>query len=699
MEPYQYFEGLPLGVLAVRQGRVVYANGALEQLLGARREELVGRALERLLEGQPAARQLTARLGRRLRGEPVPAAHEAVLRTPRGELRMEVLASRQGEELLFLVRDLTERTASHQVLQRLATLGASLTGAHSEEQVFERMASGLAELRLSFAWLVREGERLRLERTHRAPELKLLAVPGMVGRHGAWGPALLQAWQEGSSWAEDVLPEARRFLGEDQVAPLREYQRQHGPLRLLTVRIDLEGQPRGLLLVGSHRLREEDLPPLRLFGAQVAAAVEAARTISRLSARNQALAALNRLAALAASVEAEGLFAGGTQQVCELIGCDNAGLLLLAEGGTELEVVYAWGPKVLHAAGQRVPLAGSVSEQVLREGVPRAFRLWELPERVRRLLEANALSLLVVVPLRVPSRMVGTLMASFEQPRPLSALELETLQAMGAHFAAATESRRLLAERARLYEDLKRSYAQLERTQQQLVERERLAALGELSAVVAHEVRNPLGAIFNSLATLRRLVDPEHSAQCLLGVLEEEANRLNHFVEDLLGFARPAPPTPRPVGLLRVVEECVRVAVAGQPGVQAQCQQYGEVPEVLADELLLRRALLNLALNAVQSMPQGGLLRVEVRHAPGEPEGVEVRFTDSGPGIAPELRARVFEPFFTTRAGGTGLGLALVQRIVSAHAGRVEVECPPSGGTAFRVWLPLRPEGPCVPAA
>lgn len=697
MEPYQHFEGLSLALLAMRQGRVVYVNAALEQLLGVRREELVGRALEKLLAGQPAARALTARLGQRLRGEPVPAAYEAVLHTPRGERRVEVLAARLGEDLLFLLRDMTERTTAHQVLQRLATLGASLTGAHHEEQVFERMASGLTELKLIFALLVRHESGLRVERLHKPPEVELV-LPTVVGTWGPWSPALLQAWQEGSSWAGNLLPEAEAFLGRQGAALLREYQRRQGPLGMIAVRVDVEGQAQGLLAVSALWLREDHLPPLRLFGAQVAAALEAARTISRLSAHHHALAALSRVAALTASVEAEDLFAAGTQEVCELVGCHSAGLLLLTERGDELEVVYAWGQRAMQSVGQRVPLAGSVSEQALREGVSRAFQLEELPERVRRSMEAKGMAMLVAVPLRMRSRMVGTLLAGFQQPRPVSALELETLQAMGAHFAAATESRRLLEERARLYEDLKRSYAELERAQQQLVARERLAALGELSAVVAHEVRNPLGAIFNSLATLRHVVAPP--AQPLVGVLEEEANRLNRIVEDLLGFARPTAPALSPVELPRVVEECVQVAVAGRPGVRVECSQQGQVPEVWADELLVRRAFLNLALNAVQAMPQGGLLRTHVRHTPGPPEGVEVHFTDTGPGIAPKLRARVFEPFFTTRATGTGLGLALVQRIVCAHTGRVELDCPPSGGTTFRVWLPLRPEpGPSLPAA
>jgi signal transduction histidine kinase len=112
---------------------------------------------------------------------------------------------------------------------------------------------------------------------------------------------------------------------------------------------------------------------------------------------------------------------------------------------------------------------------------------------------------------------------------------------------------------------------------------------------------------------------------------------------------------------------------------------------VPVDERMMRRTFLNLALNAVQAMPSGGTLRVVARRC-DEPPGALVEFTDTGPGIPPEVRERLFQPFFTTKATGTGLGLAIVQRTLETHSGLITVESPPSGGTTFRLRLPLGPE-------
>ncbi|MGZ3461440.1 MAG: two-component system sensor histidine kinase NtrB, partial [Archangium sp.] len=197
--------------------------------------------------------------------------------------------------------------------------------------------------------------------------------------------------------------------------------------------------------------------------------------------------------------------------------------------------------------------------------------------------------------------------------------------------------------------------------------------------------------IFNVVATLRRFIEPAAPARTLMGILEEEANRLNRLVEDLLDFARPSSPQPQPVPLPHLLEEAVRTATSDQPRVRVEWALAPDVPPVPVDERMMRQAFLNLALNAVQAMPQGGTLRIAARRCPERP-GAVVEFTDTGPGIPAELRERLFKPFFTTKATGTGLGLAIVQRTLDAHGGDIRIECPPGGGTTFRLVLPLGPE-------
>ena len=242
---------------------------------------------------------------------------------------------------------------------------------------------------------------------------------------------------------------------------------------------------------------------------------------------------------------------------------------------------------------------------------------------------------------------------------------------------------------ARLYQDLRQSYAQLERTQKELIDRERLAALGELSASIAHEVRNPLGVIFNSVGSLRRLLKPQGDVSMLLDIVGEEADRLNQMVGDLLDYSRPVRPALEPVPLRPILEEALSSAQqqAGQPAdrVKPRLRVASSAATVRADPRLLRQALINLFVNALQAMPRGGHLEVRASSADRE---AEIVINDTGPGIPQELRARIFQPFFTTKATGTGLGLAVVKRIVEGHGGTIEVG-DVSTGAEFRLRLPL----------
>jgi PAS domain S-box-containing protein len=275
------------------------------------------------------------------------------------------------------------------------------------------------------------------------------------------------------------------------------------------------------------------------------------------------------------------------------------------------------------------------------------------------------------------------MMAEWLLPEHLPACRL-----FGAQVSAALEAQSLLA-------DLRRSYADLGRAQEQLVQRERLAAIGELAAVVAHEVRNPLGVFFNSLGAFRRLLGDgvDGRARTLLEIMEEESARLNHIVGDLLDFARPTAPTLHRERLEAILDEAVGAALGEGRGNITVVREVDELPPVPVDARLMRQALLNLAENAVQAMPGGGTLtlrlaRDDADHLPM----IRVALTDTGPGIAPDVEPRIFEPFFTTRATGTGLGLAVVKRIVDSHRGKVRVATAEGHGATFTVWLPVEEE-------
>jgi signal transduction histidine kinase len=262
--------------------------------------------------------------------------------------------------------------------------------------------------------------------------------------------------------------------------------------------------------------------------------------------------------------------------------------------------------------------------------------------------------------------------------------EIETAVAVGNQLATAVAN-------AHLFEDLRRSYEKLEQTQEQLIRQERLAALGELAAVMAHEVRNPLAIIFNAIASLRKIPHPRADARTLIGIVAEEAEQLNRIVGDLLDFARPHEPIFRPEPLDAIVHAALESAKGAERARGIEFVADIEImPPVHLDARMFKQALINLIVNAIQALPNGGRIVVRARRLEGDTERtVEVSVIDDGPGIAPDLRGRVFQPFFTTKASGTGLGLAIVKRIAETHQGEVTVESTPGVGTTSTLRLSI----------
>ena len=222
---------------------------------------------------------------------------------------------------------------------------------------------------------------------------------------------------------------------------------------------------------------------------------------------------------------------------------------------------------------------------------------------------------------------------------------------------------------------------EVEHLQGKLIAQERLATLGEAAAVLAHEVRNPVAAILNALAVLRR-----GGAAEALTMAEEEAMRLDRLVRDLLHLARPLEPRVRPFDLRALAAQTLQTLRGRLEGAQVRLSLQDGAPVLAAgDAFLMELALENLVMNAVRASPQGGTVQVSV-----EPQRDRALLCvdDQGPGIPPEVARRIFEPFFTTSATGTGLGLAVTRKVIEAHRGRVSATQSPLGGARFEVELP-----------
>jgi signal transduction histidine kinase len=235
-----------------------------------------------------------------------------------------------------------------------------------------------------------------------------------------------------------------------------------------------------------------------------------------------------------------------------------------------------------------------------------------------------------------------------------------------------------------------------------MVQEQRLAAMGNLAAGVAHEVRNPLNAISIGLQRLRLefapAADQREEYQRFTRLMQSEVARLNTIVDRFLALARPLRLTlsREPVTVLLKELMALLGSQASGQGVELREAFALEPAPVRMDRQQLTQAFMNVLLNALQAMPSGGVLTVAVQGARGASGErlAEVRIADTGPGIPPEQVDRIFDPYFTTKEGGTGLGLALTRKIVQEHGGRIHVEAGPAGGAVFVIGLPLAESGP-----
>jgi signal transduction histidine kinase len=237
----------------------------------------------------------------------------------------------------------------------------------------------------------------------------------------------------------------------------------------------------------------------------------------------------------------------------------------------------------------------------------------------------------------------------------------------------------------------------IDQSQQKLARASALAAVGEMSAVIAHEIRTPLGIVHSSAQILQREAQLSSEGRELASFIESETTRLNRLVSSMLDAARPRPPRFAPADLNELVTHAVALlsAQATKQGVQFTTRLQASEPALSCDAEQLTQVLLNLILNGLQILAQGGRIEISTRD---EGQQLFIDIADDGPGIAADVRERIFEAFFFQREGGVGLGLAVVQKIVLAHGGDVQAGASALGGALFSVRLPRQPTEPTLEA-
>ena len=229
--------------------------------------------------------------------------------------------------------------------------------------------------------------------------------------------------------------------------------------------------------------------------------------------------------------------------------------------------------------------------------------------------------------------------------------------------------------------------------------RDRLAAVGEMAAVIAHEVKNPLGGIEVMAGLLRRKIPDAPDAQAMLTDIINEAKMANAIVQEVLDFVRPIRLQVERTGVTEAVQGAIHLAdtKARRGAVDVQVELDQALPQIRADQHQITQVFTNLLMNAYEAMGGSGQIaitghRVRMEDGGEGRDAVLVEVADTGPGIPQDVAERVFDPFFTTKPQGSGLGLAIVRKIIDAHDGRIDLRTAPGQGTTIRVTLPVTGE-------
>jgi signal transduction histidine kinase len=284
----------------------------------------------------------------------------------------------------------------------------------------------------------------------------------------------------------------------------------------------------------------------------------------------------------------------------------------------------------------------------------------------------------LVIPFQWEEGLLGFLLVGDKRNgKNFTIMEIEALEALAPAMAMAIS-------RALLYQNLKRKDLQM-------MQSEKLAALGEMAASFVHGIRNPLGIISGSAETLKKKI-PEPVQSEMIQFIREESERINRMLTNFLEFAKPKPPTFQEVNLKDILRRTVDLSSipARERGVQVVQEYPQDKVSLFLDPEQIHEAFVNLELNALEAMPAGGTLRITLTQK--ENKDVIIRVSDTGVGIPAGRESKIFDPFFTTKEQGTGLGLTIVHTVVKNHGGTISVANNDGGGATFTISLPV-PKG------
>ncbi|HUJ31200.1 MAG TPA: ATP-binding protein [Candidatus Acidoferrum sp.] len=405
--------------------------------------------------------------------------------------------------------------------------------------------------------------------------------------------------------------------------------------------------------------------------------------------RNRELLVLNTIAELLSESSAiEDVLTRSLAKVAELFAADVATVYFLDEPTGALKSAASFGYRSEYARRiGPVRISASLLQQVRQS---RATLLsgsaLALPEEFRELQRKEGILTSQIVVLWAKDRITGTLMVGCRDMREFAPAELNLLAAVGNQIATTIDKSRLLEETREAYETLRR-------TQEQLLQSEKMAAVGQLISGVAHELNNPLTAILGYSQLLKSEEAANARSSDYLEKLYKQAQRTHHIVQNLLSFARQHKPERAPIQLNQILDDTLSLREYDMKlnSIRVHREFDPHLPSIGGDFHQLQQVFLNILNNAVDAVTEkGGKGEIRLRTSVVENK-LRVDFIDNGPGV--QNPHRVFDPFYTTKAvgKGTGLGLSICYGIVKEHGGEIRVENAPDGGAIFSVTLPLLP--------
>ena len=419
---------------------------------------------------------------------------------------------------------------------------------------------------------------------------------------------------------------------------------------------------------------------------------------------NRELTALNTIAsAVSRSLDLEEILPSTLETITTLLEMRAGAVCLLDDKHRQLTVQaqHGFSPRGIQKLKALWLVGEGIVGQVVESGEPALVKdltgLEPWSEAVTaagdEANKAEKLSLsLFCVPLPIQDRALGALVVLRTNPPGFAAPDQSLLAAIGQQIGISVEN-------ARLYTELRQFALELERSQAQLVQAEKLAAMGRLTASIAHELNNPLQAVQNCLhLTLKRQLGAEKQKR-YLSLAQEEVERLIDIVLRMLDFYRPSRGQRSPTDINALIDNVLALTAKklqrGKITVHRQLARDLPLVNLVSDQI--KPVFLNMVINAIEAMPQDGDLIITSRLESNSDEGGEkwlrVSFADNGIGLSPEELKRIFEPFYTTKSRGTGLGLSVSYGIVERHGGHIDVKSVPGKGTLFSVRLPLHIPG------